>query len=153
MFGKVVQLLAKPFVEVGTKVATDWSARKTAKLEGALELQRAQQELKVTKVRADIDSAKQAVQNDSDYDMQVLKNREKTYADEFIILVWFAVFLAHFVPPLQPYMAGGWEAMGYGEAPPFWFELGMVGILVSTLGLMRLLKIMIGKGFRIDKAS
>jgi hypothetical protein len=147
MLSKIIGLLAKPFVEVGTTMATGWDARKTAKQDGAQRLEEARQELKVTKVQSAIDRAKVAVQNDSDYDMQVLKNREKTYADEFLIALWMIIFVMHFVPQTQPYMAGGWSAMGYSDGPAWWFELGMVGILVSTLGLMKIMKLMLSGGF------
>jgi len=153
MLGSLIGLLAKPFVSVGTTLATDWSSRKTAKANGAQKLQDAVQELKLTKVKASITAAKTAASSDSDYDMQVLKNREKTYADEFLIALWMTIFVMHFIPQTQPYMAGGWIAMGYSDGPAWWFELGMVGILVSTLGLMKILKLMLSGGFGPIKKS
>jgi uncharacterized membrane protein YcfT len=147
MFKSIIGALVKPFVEVGTTMATGWDARKTAKQKGAQKLEDARQELKVVKVQASIAREQVAVQNDSDYDMQVLKNREKTYADELLIALWMSIFIMHFIPKTQPHMAAGWAAMGYTDGPAWWFELGMVGILVSTLGLMKILKLMLSGGF------
>jgi len=36
-------------------------------------------------------------------------------------------------------MAAGWQAMGY-QGAPWYFEFVIVGIAVSTLGLMRLFR-------------
>jgi len=59
--------------------------------------------------------------------------------DEIIITVFLGFFIAHFIPQLQPYMANAWQAMGY-KSPPWYFEFVIVGIVVSTLGLMRLFR-------------
>jgi len=77
--------------------------------------------------------------NDSDYDLQVLKNRRVSIMDEIIITVFLGLFIAHFILQLQQYMANGWQAMGYKGAP-WYFEFVIVSIAVSTLGLMRLFR-------------
>jgi len=53
--------------------------------------------------------------------------------------VFLGLFIANFIPQLQPYMANGWQTMGYKGAP-WYFEFVIVGIAVSTLGLMRLFR-------------
>ena len=138
MLSTILGFITKP---LGTIVG-GYQARKTVALNSQTKIAEAKVELEVTKIKAEIEQVTISATRDSDYDMQVLKNRNNTYADEFIILVWFVLFLLHFVPEYATVMAQGWAAMGYKGAP-WWFEFGMVGILISTLGLMRLFKLWI----------
>jgi len=57
------------------------------------------------------------------------------------LLLWYflGLFIAHFVPQLQPYIADGWQAMGY-QGAAWYFEFVIVRIAVSTLELMRLFR-------------
>jgi hypothetical protein len=153
MLDKIIGFFANPFIEVGTTLAAGWDARKTAKQDGSQRLEEARQELKVVKIQASIDAAKVVVQNDSNYDNQVLNNRTKTYADELLIFIFMGIFLMHFIPSTQPYMAEGWVAMGYSDGPAWFFEFALVGILVSTLGLMGLFRIMMGAGGKLNPAK
>lgn len=137
--------LIKPIIELGTSLASDWSARKRVKVESQVKIAEKEVELKVAKIDAAIKREEVELERDNDYDMQVLRNRDKTMADEIIVFLWFSVFVSHFIPQTQPYMAEGWASMGYTDGPAWWFEFGMVGILVSTLGLMRLFKMFFGK--------
>jgi hypothetical protein len=141
----MLQFLIKPLLSVGAKLAGDWSARKSVAAASKVKVAEKRVDLQVAKIEAKIRQTQVEMSRDADYDMQVLKNRQGSYADEFIIVTWFVVFLAHFMPYLQPYMKSGWAAMGYTTGPAWWFEFGMVGILVSTLGLMRVLRLMLGK--------
>lgn len=96
--------------------------------------------LKIAKFDAESNRLANSEGNDADYDMQVLKNRKNTYMDEIIIAVFLVLFIMHFIPSTQIYMAAGWKAMGYKGAP-WYFEFIIVGIAVSTLGLMRLFRV------------
>ena len=129
-----------------------YNERKTIAAQSAREIAQAETELKVTKIKAEQTRIQKEADSDVDYDMQVLRNRNKTLMDELLIIVFVGLFLAHFVPSLQPYMAGGWVAMGY-EGAPWWFEFAIVGILISTLGLFRLFKFFIGRFYRVRPAQ
>ncbi len=146
-------MFANPFIAIGTTLATGWDARSTAKQNGAQRLEEARQELKVVKVMSAIDAAKATVQSDSSYDGQVLRNRGKTYADEMLIFIFMGIFVMHFIPSTQPYMADGWAAMGYSDGPAWFFEFALVGILISTLGLMGIFRIMMGAGGKLNPAT
>ena len=145
MLGAILGFITKPLADV----VGGYQARKTMAAKNESILVQARIDLKLTKIKAKIEQTVTTSQQDNDYDTQVLKNRNNTYADEFIILVWFGLFIAHFIPEYAAIMAGGWKAMGYSGAP-WWFEFGMVGILVSTLGLMRLFKLWVGKVRKTD---
>jgi len=59
--------------------------------------------------------------------------------DELFILFFLGLFVCHFIPAMQSYMQKGWQAVGYNGAS-WYFEFVIVGIAVSTLGLMRLFR-------------
>ena len=113
--------------------------RKHIASEMAANIATAECNLQMAKFNAEARRLDNQAGNDSDYDLQVLKNRKETYMDELIIAVFLGLFIAHFIPALQPYMADGRQAMGYNGAP-WYFEFIVVGIAVSTLGVMRLFK-------------
>ncbi|MGR6779664.1 hypothetical protein ACU5B6_08545 [Moritella viscosa] len=113
--------------------------RKRIAAEMAASIATAEGNLKLAKLDAEAKRLANQEGNDADYDLQVLKNRRESIMDEIIITVFLGLFIAHFVPQLQPYMANGWRAMGYKGAP-WYFEFVIVGIAVSTLGLMRLFR-------------
>ena len=114
--------------------------RKRIAAENAAAIAKSEADLKIARNEAKANRARTIEQNDTDYDLLVLENRSKTFMDELIIVVFLGLYLAHFIPRLQPFMAGGWKAMGYTGAP-WYFELIIVGIAVSTLGLMRIFRL------------
>ena len=140
-FTKLFSFLSNPVAEL----IGGWNARKEVAAKSAAKIAEAETEFKVAQFEARAERVKRESLMDFTYDMQVLKNRNLTIADELLILVWLLVFLAHFFPWTQPFMQSGWEAMGYKGSPPWWFEFGMIGILVSTLGLFRVLRLLIGR--------
>lgn len=142
---KALGFFANPIADV----IGGWTERKRVAAVSAADIAKAEADLKIAKFKAKAKRFELDASMDQDYDMQVLKNRDSSFADELIIIIWFAVFLMHFIPSTQTFMAAGWVAMGYVDGPAWWFEFGMVGILVSTLGLMRVLKLMIGRVRRV----
>lgn len=139
---KLFSFLTNPLADV----VGGWNERKNIAASSAAQIAEAEVALKLTKLTAKAKQIERESEMDFDYDTQVLKNRNNTFADELIIMIWFIVFMMHFIPATQPYMNAGWVSMGYIDGPAWWFEFGMVGILVSTLGLFRILKLMIGRG-------
>lgn len=138
---KLLSFFTNPLADV----VGGWNERKNIAAKSTAEIAEAEVNLKVTKLVTKARQLEREAEMDFDYDTQVLKNRNNTFADELIIIIWFVVFIMHFIPGTQPYMNAGWVAMGYIGGPAWWFEFGMVGILVSTLGLFRVLKLMSGR--------
>lgn len=107
--------------------------RKRIAAEMAASIATAEGNLKLAKLDAESKRLANQEGNDADYDLQVLKNRRESIIDEIIITVFLGLFIAHFIQQLQPYMANGWQAMGYKGAP-WYFEFVIVGIAVSHWG-------------------
>lgn len=116
------------------------------KTKGKLSIEQAKVDLSVAKLQSQIKQQETQAANDMTYDMQVLKNRRESYIDEFIILGFFVIMILTFIPVTQATMAKGWKAL---NETAWWFEFGIVGILVSTLGLKDVLRIFMGGS--IDK--
>ena len=113
--------------------------RKRIAAEMAADVARAENNFKIAQFEAKSKRCMQAEQHDADYDFRVWQNRDKTIMEEVIILFFVGLFVCHFIPAMQPYMHKGWQSMGY-QGAPWYFEFVIVGIAVSTLGLMRLFR-------------
>lgn len=135
MFKQLISFLTDPIADL----TGGYRERKRIAAEMAAAVATAENNFKIAQFNAKAKRCELAEQNDSDYDLLVLKNRDKTIIDEIIILFFLSLFVCHFIPAMQPYMASGWQAMGYKGAP-WYFEFVIVGIAVSTLGLMRLFR-------------
>jgi uncharacterized ion transporter superfamily protein YfcC len=145
MFNFIGNLLGGVVNTVGDVVKKD-QAIKEIKEKGKLSIAQAQIDLDLAKLKSQIKQQETQAANDMTYDMQVLKNRRESLIDEFIILGFFVIMILTFIPETQATMAEGWRAL---NNTAWWFEFGIVGILVSTLGLKDVLRIFIGGS--IDK--
>jgi hypothetical protein len=145
MFNIVGNLLGGVVNTVGDVVKRDQQIKKI-KEKGKLDIQQAKVDLDLAKLKAQIKQQATQAHNDMTYDMQVLKNRRESFIDEFIILGFFVIMILTFIPATQATMAEGWKAL---NDTAWWFEFGIVGILVSTLGLKDVLRIFVGGS--IDK--
>jgi uncharacterized ion transporter superfamily protein YfcC len=145
MFNIVGNLIGSVVGTVGDVVKKD-QAIKEIKEKGKLSIEQAKVDLNVAKLNAEIKRQETQASNDMTYDMQVLKNRRESLIDEFIIIGFFIIMILTFIPATQETMARGWQAL---NDTAWWFEFGIVGILVSTLGLKDVLRIFMGGS--IDK--
>lgn len=136
LFVKALSFFSNPIADL----SGSFRERKRISAESTARVVEAEIDLKISKLNAKSEQAKRQHVSDSDYDMQVLRNRGETIMDNVVIFVYLGLMIAHFIPFFQPYMLNGWKAMGYDGAPWF-FEFVNIGIVVSTLGLMRLFKI------------
>lgn len=145
MFNIVGNLLGGVVNTVGDVVKKDQQI-KEIKEKGKLDIQQAKIDLDVAKLKAQIKQQATQAHNDMTYDMQVLKNRRESILDDIIIVAFIILVILTFTPATQPTMAQGWKAL---NDTAWWFEFGIVGILVSTLGLKDVLRIFVGGS--IDK--
>ena len=99
---KVLGFLTNPIADL----TGSYRERKRIAAETAANIATAEGELKVARLKAKTRRIENQENNDTDYDLIVLKNRATSLMDEFVILVFLGLFLAHFVPSLQPYMQG-----------------------------------------------
>lgn len=147
----------------GRKAAAEAGAQKVEEKKVQLRAARVEAQITTTLARAKAKSERftQRLAAASDHDARVQANRQFSKMDELLIVTFLAIFVLPFLAPildliaagiacvvsqcpaagwslgLADVVAQGWAAHGYDKAP-LWFEFAMVGILVSTLGLMQL---------------
>ena len=73
-----------------------------------------------------------ATQGRDSYDLEALKQKEKTWLDEYYALIWSFPVLASFIPWLQQYVSAGWLMLA---TVPNWYITVLIGILASTFGM------------------
>lgn len=110
---------------------------KTMKAEGKFKIEEAKIGFRLAKLNAESQRIKRESEMDMTYDLIALKQKKYTWADEFILVSFFSILLLTFIPYTQDAMSIGWVALN--EAP-WWFEFGLVGMLVSTFGLKGVLR-------------
>jgi hypothetical protein len=133
MLSSVLSFIAKPFADT----VGQWQSRKTLAAKSEAQKINNQLSIDAAMAQAKINRLKDQNSADAAYDLLVLENRKTTIMDELLIVFWLGVFAMHFIPKTAPMMADGWAAI---MGAPWWFQFGMLGILVSTLGLMRLFR-------------
>ena len=73
-------------------------------------------------------------------DIQSLKSSDNSLKDEWLVIVFSLIFLAHFVGPLQEYMLRGWEILELAS-DYFWIIiLTIVGGSFGSSGITKFLK-------------
>lgn len=126
-----------------SKVFTDWSDRSNIKAETKSKLQQMEYEsqLKIAEIEAQtrrmnaemlIEQIKAGQKIDYDQDMEMLRQQQKSYKDEFLLILFSAPVIASFIPHLQPYIEKGWEML---NKAPDWFLMLYAGMVVTIYGL------------------
>ena len=73
-------------------------------------------------------------------DVQSLKSSDNSLKDEWLVIVFSLIFVAHFVGPLQEYMMRGWEILELAS-DYFWIIiLTIVGGSFGSSGITKFLK-------------
>jgi hypothetical protein len=73
-------------------------------------------------------------------DIQSLKSSDNSLKDEWLVIVFSLIFVAHFVPPLQEAMLRGWEILEL-SSDYFWIIiLTIVGGSFGSSGITKFLK-------------
>ena len=73
-------------------------------------------------------------------DVQSLKSSDNSLKDEWLVIVFSLIFVAHFVGPLQEYMLRGWEILEL-SSDYFWIIiLTIVGGSFGSSGITKFLK-------------
>jgi len=144
MFKAIVKFFTNPFADI----VGSWQGRKNAAAATINELALLEGDLKKARITADIKRVENQDYADADYDQKVLDNRKYTIMDDFLILWCISLVTMHFIPATAIYMGKGWDALAKS---PWWFQFTMLGIMISTLGLMRLFRMYTENKFNFKK--
>ena len=139
--GKIVE----PVVGGISKYATEKNEIKKTKLEGEIEVVKAEAAFKVAEFKAKADRVINTDQNTFDLDKMAMKEAAKTWWDEFLVLIFLFPFLYTMIFALM----SGWGTGTMVEPSVIWAEIngladwykyGLALIGVRYLGFRNLLR-------------
>ena len=92
------------------------------------------------KLKKDAIIREKEIQNAQNVDIQSLKSSDNSLKDEWLVIVFSLIFIAHFVPVLQEAMLRGWEILELAS-DYFWIIiLTIVGGSFGSSGITKFLK-------------
>jgi len=102
--------------------AKDWIVRKQ---EHGIRLEEAKVTAEIARIQAE-----QVMIGDAD--VASLQAQERSWKDEFVVLMIFAPYIGSFIPGLQVYVKAGFVILG---ALPEWYQWALIGTIASVLAL------------------
>jgi cation transport ATPase len=115
----------------------EWQKRKTIKVEQAYELSKLAHQVKINQAQAAVEMAKNGQQNDYDLDRIAMKNMDKSWKDELVLIVFLVPMMMAFFPKTADYALAGFAIIA---KMPEWYVAIIIGMVVVIYGLRGLLK-------------
>ena len=121
---------------------------KKVKLESEKKMIEARANAEIAISEAKIQMAKSGQANDYNLDMMAMKNMEKSYKDEFILIVFLAPMIMAFVPGYDTIALAGFKVI---SQMPEWYRYIIIGMVVVIYGMRGMLKDLINKKLTLGK--
>lgn len=99
---------------------SSWIEIKKIKAQGAVDIERARQDMELKRITTQ-----------EDYDIEAVRGMASSWKDEFLTITFTLILLANFTPVIQDYVLVGWE---YLEKAPEWFTYSYVGMVAASFG-------------------
>lgn len=128
IWGGLVSLVTEPI--------KGWQQRKTLAVEQEFELAKKEQEIKLTALNTQLEMARQGQQINASLDQISVTNMEKSWKDEFVLLVFITPMIMAFVPELSSYSLRGFEIVA---KMPEWYIAIIIGMVVVIYGMRGML--------------
>lgn len=93
---------------------------------------KAKSELKLTKVKGEIDITKQKAQSIDTWEQTHAKGSQTSWKDEFWTVVWSIPVILAFVPGGVAYAVAGFEAL---KQMPEWYTYTLMTIVLASFGI------------------
>ena len=74
----------------------------------------------------------EVLKGDAAYDLEALKQKEKSPVDDWLTIVIVFPFVLNFIPFIQPYISLGWKHLADS---PLWYQGVFIAVYVSVFGL------------------
>jgi len=94
--------------------------------------------LEEAKVQGEIDRINKVTSGEIDYDVEAQRQMEKSWKDEYLVLLLSMPFIGSFLPQVQDYVIVGW---GYLAKAPEWYQWCFMGVIIATFGLRTMAKL------------
>ena len=127
-----------------------WQKRKTLKVEHKFELERLDHAANVARAEAALTMAKNGQQQDFDLDKIAMRNMEKSWKDELVLIIFLTPVVLAFIPGMDTHVEAGFAAI---ERMPEWYVAIVIGMVVVIYGMRGLLKAWLSRGFTSLKSK
>lgn len=87
-------------------------------------------DLKKTKIESEKAYNMRQIESESDWDLEAMRQAQYSWKDELITFIWFSPLV---VAWFDPSLALAW--VGFVTQLPFWYQVGMFGIMAASFGL------------------
>lgn len=128
--------IIEPIVGLVKEPIVEWQKRKTIKQEQEHEINKIEHETKLALVNTKLEMAKKGQEFDYSLDKISLQNMDKSWKDEFILLVFIAPMIMAFIPNFAMYALNGFEII---DKMPDWYVSLIIGMVVVIYGMRGLL--------------
>ena len=131
--------ILKFFGSVATGVTSIFVADKEiekVKVAGKIAVLTAEANSKIAISEAKIQMAKSGQSNSFDLDRIAMQNMEKSYKDEFILVMFSTPMIMSFFPKTSDYALRGFEVI---ERMPDWYQYTFIGMIVVIYGMRGML--------------
>ena len=108
-------------------------------VEGRVAKTKAKAEARVVKAKAEADAMRVAATHEAGWETIMARASDNSWKDEAWTLLFIAVIVATFIPPLQPYVERGLAAL---DKTPAWYQYAMYASIAASFGLRSI------KGFK-----
>ena len=107
-------------------------------LKGKAEKQVAKNKVAVAKAEAEAEVMKVAATHEAGREKVMAEASKDSWKDEAWTVLFIAIIAMCFIPPLQPYVERGFEAL---DKTPDWFQWAMYASIAASFGLRSLTKL------------
>lgn len=97
----------------------------------------AQKDILKAEATAKIKKVLREAEQDHSLDMQSMKNMEKSWKDEVVLVIFMIPLIMSFIPSMQQYVVLGFEAL---SKTPEWYQYIIIGMVIVIYGMRGLLK-------------
>lgn len=117
-----------------------WQTRKTMKAQAQIDIDKSDAQVRLKRADAAIELAKNGQQAETNWDLQVLKNMQGSWKDEYLVVVLFwpviELFISPFLTPWFPtFQADVIASVKALDQFPAWYTWLLTGIVIATFGL------------------
>jgi hypothetical protein len=104
----------------------NWQKKKLIQAQGKVKIAEA-------KVAGEIALQDKIATGDISYDVAAQQGMQTSWKDEWLTIVLSGVFIACFIPYLQPYLKDGFAFLK--TSTPWWYEWSFTGMIAASFGL------------------
>ena len=107
-------------------------------LKGKAEKQVAKNKVAVAKAEAEAEVMKVAATHEAGWEKVMAEASKDSWKDEAWTILFIAIIAMCFIPPLQPFVERGFDAL---DKTPDWFQWAMYASIAASFGLRGLSKV------------